>query len=327
MPGASVLVYKAWTKEKAKLYKSPDTEQPNPVITDKTGRFHFHVAGGDYDLHVSAGVVKYALTDVTIVNTFAPQTIQSATKTPPLTLVERAKKTHGGNTAMLFNRPGSTDGNNPPAPYRIIVNKGACGWALTFNVDWDEIDKKWTKRDISNRTMFLRINGETHALEYGNDFRTSAAPPVMETVFRLTPRGNFWVKSQEGINGVSMVVRDNVVVNGNKATLRTGDVVVLDPANPFSIIAPRKHADLNPVVVRAVDPEDPSRVHVQVAGMARVNTVHTRKDVGPVFVAGDRLVTEGKDSLRAKVASKDVDPRAVLGRMQGEYNGFIMIIP
>ena len=64
-----------------------------------------------------------------------------------------------------------------------------------------------------------------------------------------------------------------------------------------------------------------------VAGMARVNTVHARKDVGAVLKAGDRLVTEGKDSFRAKVAPDGVDRRAVLGRMQGEYNGFIMIIP
>jgi hypothetical protein len=302
--------------------KDAYVEQQNPVLADKNGRVRFFVVGGDYDLHVTGGPAKYTLADVTIVNPFAPHTIESSTNIPPLTLVERAKKTRGGNNAMLFDRPGSTDGNNASTPYRIIVNKGECGWALTYNVDWDEIGKKWTKRDISNRTMFMRINGETHALEYGNDSRTSAAPPVMETVFRLSPTGNFWVKSQEGPNGVSMVVKNNVSINGKKVTLRMGDVVVLDPEKPFSVIAPRKYADLNPVVVRAVDPNDPSRVHVLVAGKARVNAIP-----GSVEKGGDRLVTEGKDSLRAKVAPDDVDPRAVLGRMQGAYNGLFIIIP
>ena len=89
-------------------------EQPNPIVTDKHGKFRFYIANGDYDLHISHASVNYSLTDVTLVNPNAPHRIRSSSQAAPLTLVERGRKTSGGNNALAFNRPGSTDSNNPP---------------------------------------------------------------------------------------------------------------------------------------------------------------------------------------------------------------------
>ena len=288
-------------------------ETPNPIIADKNGMFSFFIVGGDYDLHISSPSVNYSLNDITIVNPFISRMIQSSSQ-PPLTVVERAGKTRRGNTALVFNRPGSKDGNNPQAPYRIIVNKGECGWALTHNADWDEINGTWwPERDCPFKSMFFRINGKTHALEYGGDYRHKNIPPVMETLVSISPEGNFWLKSHFGRNnrGVSMIAHHNVRVNGAKVKLRRGDVVVLDPDNPFSVIAPRKHADINPVVVCEEDSTDPSLVHVVFSGASGVNIVHT--GAGVSSKAGAALVTEGKDSLRAELAPAGVDPRAIIG--------------
>jgi len=308
-----------YTKDKGEY-----VEVPNPIVADKNGMFRFFIANGDYDLHVTGPSVEYTLADVTIVNPFSPHTIQSSSR-PPLTLVERAQKTSKGNTALLLNRPGSRDANNCPAPYRIIVNKGKCGWALTYNVDWNEINSTWTRRDLTQRTSFFRINGKTHALEYGNDYRTLGAAPVMETLFRLSADGDFWVKSHESDRGVSMIVRNNVWVDGKKVALHPGNVVVLDPANPFSVIAPRKHADLNPVVVREMDSDDPSLVQVVIAGSTPVNTIYARRDVGTLVNVGDELVTEKAGSFRAMAGKKGVDPRAILGRLHND--GFYITVP
>lgn len=351
VPGASVLVYRTGTRTKAKLFsrgmmnfdytgvarttesttksvytdkKGEYIEVPNPVVADKNGTYRFFVANGDYDLHVTGPSVEYTLADVTIVNPFSPHTIQSSSR-PPLTLVERAGKTSKGNTALLLNRPGSRDANNCPAPYRIIVNKGECGWALTYNVDWDEINGTWTRRDLTQRTSFFRINGKTHALEYGNDYQTLGTPPVMETLFRLSADGDFGVKSHESDRGVSMIVRNNVRVNGESVILHPGNVVVLDPVHPFAVIAPRKHADLNPVVVREMDSEDPSLVQVVIGGLTPVNTIYTRGDVGRLVNIGDALVTEGAGSFRAVGAGEGVDPRAILGRLHND--GFNITVP
>lgn len=108
-----------------------------------------------------------------------------------------------------------------------------------------------------------------------------------------------------------MIAHHNVRVNGAKVKLRRGDVVVLDPDNPFSVIAPRKHADINPVVVCEEDSTDPSLVHVVFSGASGVNIVHT--GAGVSSKAGAALVTEGKDSLRAELAPAGVDPRAIIG--------------
>jgi len=331
LAGASVLVFKTGTKTKAKLFsmnfavRKGDTreydvktriEVPNPVIADQGGRFRFMIAGGDYDLHIKGRSTAYSLTDVTIMNPFTPHaiTIKSPSEIP-LTLVERAEKTHKGNVAMLMNRPGSADANNWPAPYRIIVNKGENGWALTFNADWDGINKTWTRRDLPMRSTFFRINGETHALEYGNDYRSRISAPVMETLFRISAEGEFWMKSHQGGVGPAMILHNNVMVNGKRRLLHQGDVVVLDTDNPYSVIAPRKYADHHPMTVLYMDPDDTSLVHVIFGGGARVNTPYEHSDFGKIINTGDRLVTEGANSFRAILAVKGVDPRAYLGRI------------
>ena len=274
-------------------------EQSNPIITDEAGRFSFFVANGDYDIHISDGSsVEYSLNDVTLVNPHSPHNIRTSSKTPPLTLVERGVKTSGGNNALVFNRPNSTDGNNPPTPYRIIVNKGKQGWALTLNADWDEITNAWKPRTIGNQSFVFRINGDDHSLEYGNDSFTDLSSPVMETLFRVSADGEMSAKAFGG--GYAMEVKNNT-----GGTLNIGNVVVLDPSDPFAVIKPRKYADENPMVVYK---KDGSRVFVMISGRIVPNTA------GAINL-GDLLVTEGAGSLRAVAASGGVDPRAVIGRV------------
>jgi len=293
-------------------------EQSNPIITDKDGRFRFFVPNGDYDIHVSHASVKYSLTNVALVNPHRPHTIRSSSRTPPLTLVERGKKTSGGNNALALGRPGSTDANNPPTPYRIFVNKGKQGWALTLNADWDETAGAWKRRTIGNQSFVFRINGEDHSLEYGNDSFTTTTPPVMETLFRLSADGEIWTKAfSGGYHGLGMEVR-----NKTGRRLSVGNVVVLDPSSPFSVIRPRKYADENPVVVYKVDG---SRVFVLIAGRISPHTPYSRRDIGRLVKAGDLLVTEGAGSLRAVVGRKGVDPRAVIGRVSDR--SLLTIVP
>lgn len=281
------------------------SEQSNPITTGKDGRFRFFVANGDYDIHVSHPSAKYSLRNVALVNPDRPHTIRSSSGTPPLTLVQRGKKTSGGNNALSFGRPGSTDANNPPTPYRIFVNKGKQGWALTLNADWDEIAEAWKPRTIRNQSFVFRINGEDHSLEYGNDSFTVNTPPVMETLFRISADGEIWTKAFGGWHGLAMEVR-----NRTGRRLHVGNVVVLDPSNPFSVITPRKHADESPFVVYKLDGP---RVFVLIAGRITPHTPYSPSDIGRRVKGGDLLVTEGAGSLRAVVGRKGVDPRAVLG--------------
>ena len=274
-------------------------ERPNPITTDANGKFRFYVANGDYDIHVSHASVNYSLTGVTLVNPNAPHSIRSSSNTPPLTLVERGEKTSGGNNALSLGRPGSTDANNPPTPYRIIVNKGKQGWAQTLNADWDETTNTWKKRTIKNQSYVFRINGEDHSLEYGNDSFTTLTSPVMETLFRVSADGEMSAKAfNGGFEGLAMEVKNNT--GGN---LNLGNVVVLDPSDPFGVIKPRKFADENPAVVYK---KDGSRVFVMVSGRMVPRTA------GAISI-GDLLVTQGAGSLEAVAAPAGVDPRAVLG--------------
>lgn len=275
-------------------------EQANPMTTGKDGRFGFHVANGNYDIHVSGarGSVKYSLTDVALVNPHRPHAIRGASGEIPLTLVQSGEKTSGGNNALSLGRPGSTDANNPPTPYRIFVNKGKQGWALTLNADWDEKKGTWMPRRIRNQSFVFRINGEDHSLEYGNDSFTNHAPPVMETLFRISADGEIWTKAFGGYHGLAMEVK-----NGTGQGLAVGNVVVLDPSSPFSVILPRKRADLNPAVIYKVEG---ARVFIMIAGRMTPNT-------GSAARPGDLLVTEGAGSVRAVVGGEGVDPRAVLG--------------
>lgn len=273
--------------------------QANPLTTDEKGRFRFHAANGDYDLHISSSNgLKYSLTEVALVNPTRPHEIHAAPGETPLTLVQRGEKTSGGNNALSLGRPGSTDANNPPTPYRMFVNKGKQAWALTLNADWDEMTNKWMPRRIRNQSFVFRINGEDHSLEYGNDSFTNHNPPVMETLFRISKEGEIWTKSYGGYHGLAMEVR-----NKTGRQLHVGNVVVLDPSSPFSVILPRRRADLNPAVIYKTDG---ARVFILVAGRM---TPHMGSGAQP----GDFLVTEGAGSVRAVVGSKAVDPRAILG--------------
>jgi len=292
-------------------------QQSNPIITGKDGRFRFYVSNGDYDIHISHASVKYSLTNVALVNPHRPHAIRSSSRTPPLTLVERGKKTSGGNNALAFGRPGSTDANNPPTPYRIFVNKGKQGWALTLNADWDEIAGAWKRRTTGNQSFVFRINGEDHSLEYGNDSFTTRTPPVMETLFRISADGEISAKAFGGWHGLGMEVR-----NKTGRRLGVGNVVVLDPSTPFAVIKPRKYADENPVVVFKVDG---SRVFVLIAGRITPHTPYSPRDIGRAVKAGDLLVTEGAGSLRAVVGRKGVDPRAVIGRVSTK--SLLTIVP
>ena len=274
-------------------------ERPNPITTDANGKFSFYVANGEYDIHVSHPSVNYSSTGVTLINPNAPHSIRSSSNTPPLTLVERGEKTSGGNNALSLGRPGSTDANNPPTPYRIIVNKGKQGWAQTLNADWDETTNTWKKRTIKNQSYVFRINGEDHSLEYGNDSFTTLTSPVMETLFRVSADGEMSAKAfNGGYEGLAMEVKNNTGGNLNR-----GNVVVLDPSDPFGVIKPRKFADENPAVVYK---KDGSRVFVMISGRMAPSTA------GAVSI-GDLLVTRGKDSLQAVAAPAGVDPRAVIG--------------
>ena len=274
-------------------------ERPNPITTDANGKFRFYVANGEYDIHVSHPSVNYSSTGVTLINPNSPHSIRSSSNTPPLTLVERGEKTSGGNNALSLGRPGSTDANNPPTPYRIIVNKGKQGWAQTLNADWDETTNKWKKRTIKNQSYVFRINGEDHSLEYGNDSFTTLTSPVMETLFRVSADGEMSAKAfNGGHEGLAMEVKNNT--GGN---LKVGNVVVLDPSDPFGVIKPRKFADENPAVVYK---KDGSRVFVMISGRMAPSTA------GAISI-GDLLVTQGAGSLQAVAAPAGVDPRAVIG--------------
>jgi len=275
-------------------------EQANPIMTEKDGRFSFHVVNGDYDIHVSGarGAVNYSLTDVALVNPHRPHTIRVSSGEVPLTLVQSGEKTSGGNNALSLGRPGSTDANNPPTPYRMFVNKGEHGWAVTLNADWDEKRGMWMPRRIRNQSFVFRINGEDHSLEYGNDSFTNHKPPVMETLFRISADGEIWTKAFGGLHGLAMEVK-----NRTGQELGVGSVVVLDPSSPFSVILPSKRADLNPAVIYKVEG---SRVFILIAGRMTPN-------MGSAAKPGDLLVTEGAGSVRAVVGREGVDPRAVLG--------------
>ena len=274
-------------------------ERPNPITTDANGKFRFYVANGEYDIHVSHPSVNYSSTGVTLINPNSPHSIRSSSNTPPLTLVERGEKTNGGNNALSLGRPGSTDANNPPTPYRIIVNKGKQGWAQTLNADWDETTNTWKKRTIKNQSYVFRINGEDHSLEYGNDSFTTLTSPVMETLFRVSADGEMSAKAfNGGYEGLAIEVKNNT--GGN---LKVGNVVVLDPSDPFGVIKPRKFADENPAVVYK---KDGSRVFVMISGRMAPSTA------GAVSI-GDLLVTQGAGSLQAVAAPAGVDPRAVIG--------------
>ena len=275
-------------------------EQANPIMTGKDGRFSFHVVNGDYDIHVSGarGSVDYSLTDVALVNPHRPHAIRVSSGEVPLTLVQSGEKTSGGNNALSLGRPGSTDANNPPTPYRMFVNKGEHGWAVTLNADWDEKKGMWMPRRIRNQSFVFRINGEDHSLEYGNDSFTTHKPPVMETLFRISADGEIWTKAFGGFHGLAMEVK-----NRTGQELGVGSVVVLDPSAPFSVILPRKRADLNPAVIYKAEG---SRVFILIAG-------RMTPKMGSAAKPGDLLVTEGAGSVRAVVGSGEVDPRAVLG--------------
>lgn len=326
VPRASILVTELGSTTKAKLFTDKAGLRPaqNPIATDERGRFRFYVVNGNYDLKITGQGVDYALTDVMIIDPSEPHTIRASGDAPALTLIERAEKTSQGNTALLFNRPGSLDPNNPPVPYRVIVNKGELGWALTWNVDWDEVAGQWAKLDRPRRTFFFRINGLDSALEYGNDTRR-VDPPVMETLFRLDRTGDVQVTAHLG--DVALEMTHDVKVAGKLAALRPGDVVVMDPIRPYTVIAPQRTADKNPVVVLTVDPNDQSRVFVLLAGSSKVRTPYTAKSIDDVVKGGAPLVTEGANSLRAVVGKEPVDPRTALGWIQDQSNGFRVVVP
>ena len=166
----------------------------------------------------------------------------------------------------------------------------------------------WKPRTIGNQSFLFRINGENHSLEYGNDSFTDLSSPVMETLFRLSADGEMWAKAfSGGYDGLAMEVQ-----NDTGGSLSVGNVVVLDPSTPFSVIKPRRYADENPMVVYKVDG---SRVFVLIAGRIIPSTPYSGGDFGTKVKAGDLLVTEGAGSLRAVVAHEGVDPRAVIGRV------------
>ena len=177
-----------------------------------------------------------------------------------------------------------------------------------MNADWDETTNTWKKRNIKNQSFLFRINGEDHSIEYGNDSSTTTTPPVMETLFRISADGEISAKAfSGGRHGLAMEVKNNT---GGK--LEFGNVVVFDPSKPFSVIKPRKYADVNPAVVYRVDG---SRVFVLIAGKIPPHTPYAGGDIGTKVKAGDLLVTEKAGSLRAVVGHKGVDPRAVIGRV------------
>jgi len=312
-----ITVEPAWTSEapvRNVVYTTESdnyVEQANPIVADENGSFAFYVENGDYDIHISgAGGVAYSLTDVTLINPHRPHSIRSSSQTPPLTLVEKGEKTSGGNNVLSLGRPGSTDANNPPTPYRIMVNKGKQGWAQTLNADWDETTDSWKQRTIGNQSYVLRINGEDHSLEYGNDYSTTLTSPVMETLFRVSADGEMSAKAfSGGYEGLAMEVKNNT-----GGTLNIGNVVVLDPSDPFAVIKPRKYADENPAVVYK---KDGSRVFIMISGRMIPNTT------GTVNI-GDLLVTQGAGSLQAVAAPAGVDPRAVLGRVSNAARATII---
>ena len=120
----------------------------------------------------------------------------------------------------------------------------------------------------------------------------------METLFRVSADGEMSAKSFSG--GAAMEVKNNT-----GGVLNIGDVVVLDPSDPFAVIKPRKYADENPMVVYK---KDGSRVFIMISGRIIPNTA------GAINL-GDLLVTQGAGSLQAVVGHEGVDSRAVIGRV------------
>ena len=121
----------------------------------------------------------------------------------------------------------------------------------------------------------------------------------METLFRVSADGEMSAKAfNGGYEGLAMEVKNNTGGNLNR-----GNVVVLDPSDPFGVIKPRKFADENPAVVYK---KDGSRVFVMISGRMVPSTA------GAVSI-GDLLVTQGAGSLQAVAAPAGVDPRAVIG--------------
>ena len=105
------------------------------------------------------------------------------------------------------------------------------------------------------------------------------------------------------------------VKNNTGESLNVGNVVVLDPSDPFGVIKPRKFADENPMVIYR---KDGSRVFVMITGRMVPHTAGT-------ISIGDLLVTQGAGSLQAVAAPAGVDPRAVLGTVSTTKN--LTIIP
>lgn len=282
--------------------------QANPITTGADGKFDFYIANGDYDIDVSSPQGNYVIPGITLINPTKPHQMMIEPGEDALTLVQEAGKTTRGNIPIAFDRPDSEDGNNPPVPYRFITHKDDIGWARTFNADWDEINHEWAPNlKWLGKSHCVKITSDDHAWEFENSY-FAPYQPVMEKLFRVSPKGEVWTKATS--SGICLEMKNNTGL-----TLGQGDVVVVDPDDPFAVIVPRKYADFNPLAVVSMG-ADNSRVYVLLTGRWPLNMASSA-------LPSERLVTAGAGSLQVTVAPPGADSRAVIGRLH--TNGYCLI--
>ena len=309
LPCASVTVRYAGTGTLATLHADRWGKfgHPNPITADRRGRFEFYADNGSYDIAVSGGSSSYTLAGVTVFDPRTPQTAHAAGGAAALTLTAgEPASARDGNVYLKLTRPHSTDGNDPPNPYRLLANHGENAWALTYNLALDEQTNAPTLDDPIGPAFFLRVHRPNAALEFGldpaygavDDGPWLAREPDLETLLHAGP-DRVHLKSFLGPVGVA--------VKAAQAGLRPGDVVSY--RRNGTVRRAKRARMLHPFVIQGVDEpggvsKKNSRVYLAVAGRTNVRVR------GPVAV-NDPLISTA-DGI-AVAAPGETDVRYIVG--------------
>jgi hypothetical protein len=310
LPCATVTVRVAGTSTPAALFADRwgKIARANPLTADRHGQFAFYADNGTYDVAVASGATSDTQAGVALFDARAAQTAHAAGAAAALTITTPEDPAQGpdGGVAIKLTRPHSSDGNDPPNPYRLLANQTENAWAMTYNLGIDEDSGAMTFDDPVDSAFFLRVHRPSAALEFGLDPGYGAADggpwlpraPELETLFHAGP---------DRVQFKSLLGAVGMYATATQSGLRAGDVVVLRKNG--SVKRANRDRIVNPFAILAVDePSGISRrhspVYLAIAGRSFVRVL------GSVAVDQPLVATR---SGTARAASGETDARYIVG--------------
>lgn len=290
---------------------------PNPMVSDRHGRFEFFADQGVYDIQVG-GPSGYVQAGVTVYDPRGAHTAHADGDAAAFTMVTSSAPSNGdGNISLAFNRGGFPG-------RRLLTDDAVHAWAMTYNARWHEGTRGWTLDAPAQPALFMRIHGPTAALEYGldqayglNDGEGWIQRPSaqFETFVHIGP-DRAHLKSTPTPVTIEAIAAE--------AGMFEGQIVHMNPDQTVSRTL-QAH-ELHPFVLRMVHEPDHvtrigSRVYLTIAG--RVDAITTSSTIeyqpGDVFISGP----DG----RAELAPGETDSRYIVGysRIRNQGWGWVTL--